>query len=143
MVAHRFRTVNNFEAFLTVQRSILAILTTKSSISFLALCALARRSCAACALKLVHTGLIRLWFALHWHRRHDSTAANRAEVLQWSQSARHAHGVVPSWGQQRCVDLGVELVVAENTAQLAREAGRISTSLRGFREWFLRYSTRV
>ena len=36
--------------------------------------------------------------------------------------------------------LGVELVVAENTVQLARQNARSSVSLNGFKEWSLRYS---
>ncbi len=116
-----------FKAALTVHS--LALETIDSRISLLALCTLGGWSCAASAHKLVHAGLICWWFGRRLHRSHNSTAANRTEVLQLSQSARHAHGVVPSWGQQGCVVLGVELLVAENTAQLAREIGRISVSL--------------
>jgi hypothetical protein len=38
------------------------------------------------------------------------------------------------------VVLGVKLVVAENTVQLARQNARSSVSLNGFKEWRLRYS---
>ena len=127
------------EAILTVHS--LTFETVDDRIGHLALRTLGCRSCAACAHKLVHAGLICWWFALHLHRSHNCTAANRTEVLQWSQSARHAHGVVPSWGQQGCVVLGVELLVADNTAQLARKIGRIRVSLGAFREWFLPHST--
>ena len=124
-------------------QSCITVATVDDCINFLALCTHGCRSCAAYAHKLVHASLICLWFGLCLPRSHDSDVANRAEVLQWSQSALGAHGMVPSWGKQGCVVLGVELLVADNAMQLVREIARSSISMGRCRKRILWHSAPV